>query len=74
MTVIKIKFSIDTEIEEAFTEAIRLAKFLQVNIEFKFNNIYTPVTCMADWNGIVAIGVARYYAAAELKDPPIVWA
>lgn len=63
---IKIEFSPGDEIEEAFTEAIRLAKQLQVTVEFKFNGI----TCIARANGDPKKGV-RSYEDTILEDQPL---
>lgn len=54
--IIEVRFTPGDSIEEAFSEAIRLAKALGVWVEFKFNGI----TCMARPGGEVLKGVESY--------------
>ena len=60
----KIEFNCaGTNLEAAFTEAIRLAKLLNVWITFDFNDI----ECHADANGSVTKGVDAYRQALDGK-------
>ncbi len=60
---IKVDFNAGDNIESAFTEAIRLAKILNVVIEFKFND----VTCLAFKNGNALHGVEQYRKVLSYK-------
>ena len=61
---IKIEFMAGDMIEKAFSEAISLAKKLDIWVEFKFND----VTCIAGKNGTVDVGVKSYHAAMRNKE------
>jgi len=63
-TTIKVEFDAGCNIEEAFAESIRLAKLLTVWIEFNFND----VTCIANSNGIVDVGVKNYHKEIQKKN------
>jgi hypothetical protein len=56
MGTIKMEFTCGENIEKAFSEAIRIAKILNVWIEFDFNGI----NCLANSNGSVENGITSY--------------
>lgn len=56
MGTIKMEFTCGENIEKAFSEAIRVAKILNVWIEFNFNG----VPCIANAKGSVEKGVDAY--------------
>lgn len=60
---IKIEFMAGDMIEKSFSEAISLAKKLDIWVEFKFND----VTCMAGKNGTVSVGVESYHKVMSEK-------
>jgi len=55
--ILKIEFIPGDDIGDAFSEAIRLAKLLDIVIEFRFND----VICLTNESGEVDKGVAMYF-------------
>ena len=64
LATIKIEFLAGDSIDEAFSEAIRLAKRLGVGVEFKFND----VTCWVNGKSTVENGVEAYHREIKKKD------
>jgi hypothetical protein len=61
---LKISFSAGDCIEGAFEESIRLAKLLNIWVEFNFNG----VTCISGQNGVVQTGIDSYRSELSRKD------
>lgn len=59
--ILKIELTPGTNIETAFSEAIRLAKTLSCTIEFNFNGI----TCFGYTEGKVENGVKNYFEVSK---------
>lgn len=53
---IKLEFMVGDSIKNCFEEAIRIARFLNVNTEFDFNGI----TCIASEDGSASEGEKNY--------------
>lgn len=62
--ILKIEVTPGTDIETAFSEAIRLAKALSCTIEFKFNGI----TCFGYSEGKVENGVKNYFKVGKSRN------
>jgi len=57
MATIKLEFSAVDTINEAYSEAIRIANLLNVAVEFDFNG----VTCWANSKSDIKKGVSAYH-------------
>jgi hypothetical protein len=64
MITIQGEFIIGTDIEEAFTEAMRVSQILNCCIEFKFND----VICWAYPEGKIMNGVSSYRQALKANN------
>ena len=63
IATIKIELSPGTSIEDAYTEAIRLANLLNVFIDFDFNGVY----CISHPGGDPKVGVKHYHRVLEME-------
>lgn len=61
---IKLEFNPGDSIEEAFSEAIRIATILNVWVEFNFNG----VTCITNSKGNIDKGIESYHAELKKED------
>lgn len=57
IATIELEFNAGADINDAFTEAIRIAKLLNCNVTFDFNG----VMCLAHPEGIADEGIAMYH-------------
>lgn len=58
---IKVEMDAGTSINDAFVQAIRLAKKLEIKVDFNFNG----VLCVAYPNGDAVKGADEYFAACN---------
>ena len=63
MATMKIEFNCGENIENAFREAIRISKLLDIWVEFRFNG----VPCCAGKNGVIETGVIAYQTELKKK-------